>query len=77
MPTQTERTEYRIRVKKKNLEIFVPNAFQTDVSEAVKVYNREKNSLMNKTEGNVVTIEKHIIDTKVIDYSETADKLLK
>jgi hypothetical protein len=75
MPVQT-RTEYRVRVIGKKGEKFVPNAYNADVSVAVNIYGREKSSLLNRTEGNKVTIEKHIIETEITDYTEVADKLI-
>lgn len=74
-----ERTEYQVRVAKGDGsgEIFVPNAIQSDVTVAVNIYRRELDSLMNRTQGNTVTIERHIVKTEITDYTETANELLK
>ena len=77
-----ERVEYVIKAKvgqggHKGEERFVPNAHQSDVTKAVEHFNMIEQSMNTKTHGHIITIEKHIIKTKIMDFTKDARKLLE
>lgn len=71
------KSEYRIRVIKNGKDAFVSNAYQMDIEKALEVYVREKESLMNKTTGAEVIIEKHRIETTIENFTNQAEKILR
>ena len=74
----TYSTEYIVRANnERGKSIFVPNAFQKDVTEALKVYRTFKNSRESKLFCAFVTIQKCMIRTTVEDFTKTAEKMLK
>lgn len=72
-----EKSEYIIKAKDHQGEVFVPHAFQSDVTSAVQHYNNVKNSIETRTKKLKVWIEKHIVTRKVTDFTEDAEKMLK
>ena len=71
------RTEYVVKSTTTKGESFVPNAFQTDIEIALHVFQGTKTSIMTKTTGAVITMERHRIRTIVEPYTEIAEKMLK
>ena len=71
------RTEYVIKSTTPKGESFVANAFQMDIEQALKVFQAQKKSLITKTMGAVITMERHRIRTIVEPYTEIAEKMLK
>ena len=82
MPEFKERAEYVIVAKvgqggKKGEQVFVPHSHQSDVSSAVKHFDKYRKSMDARTKGLDVTIEKHIIRTKIIPFTEDALKMIE
>ena len=75
-PKIIEKTEYQVKVKSSSGYQFVPNWFQSDVSAAMEVFIRERDSFVNRTKRAKVTIEKRIITTEITDYTAIAFKII-
>lgn len=75
-PKIIEKTEYQVKVKSSSGYQFVPNGFQSDVSAAMEVFIRERDSFVNRTKRAKVTIEKRIITTEITDYTAIAFKII-
>jgi len=81
MPTK-ERVEYVIKAKvaqgsQKGETRFVPHSHQSDVTRAVEHYQMIRDSMEAKVKGLDVTIEKHRIRTKVMQFTKDAEKMLQ
>lgn len=72
-----QRSEYVVKVSDSDGGCFVSNAYQADIDEAIKVYFREKHSLINRTKNSKVWIEKHRIETTIEDFTDQAEKILE
>jgi hypothetical protein len=74
--------EYVIKAKvgqgsKKGELVFVPHSHQSDVTKAVTHFDNYRNSMEVKVKGLDVWIEKHIIKTKVMQFTRDAEIMLK
>jgi hypothetical protein len=81
MPTK-ERVEYVIKAKigqggKKGEMVFVPHSHQSDVTKAVTHFDNYRKGMEARTKGHDVWIEKHIIKTKVMQFTRDAETILK
>lgn len=71
------RSEYKIVAIGHEGEVFIPHQFQSDVSKAVEHYKNVRDSIDTKARGLTISIEKHIVTRKVMDFTDEAEAMLK